>query len=780
MRKTTTLLICSLFWLSATIAFAGENIMKVHDATGLSGENIAIELEILNDDPFVAFEVHFDLPVGFGYVPGSVSLNPGRKADHIVQAAIHGGTGKLVIIAFSLTNAWFIGNSGVIATFSLTTPEIAGTYPLIPENGIIAIPDGTNIFTGYFNGVLTITSGTQTLPGDSNCDGEVNILDVITKANYITGNNPQPFCFENADVNGDGIVDVGDLIGTINIIIDNFVCGISTIADYDGNLYNTVLIGDQCWIKENLKTTKYRNGTPIAYPGTNNFAWQTNYTGAYAWYNNDINWKESYGALYNWHAVTNINGLCPSGWHVPSDTEWTQLVDYVVAQGFPNNEVANGTGNALKSCRQVNSPLSGDCNTSEHPRWGSHSTNYGFDEFGFSVLPGGSRFYLGDFSSIATYGNWWSFTEDSSTNAWHRRMRNSLGNVARIANHKRNGYSVRCLKDASFANIPSVTTSPIIEITSDSAVSGGSVVDDGGADITARGIVWSATENPTFYNNIGLTNEGIGIGVFTSTLSGLNPETEYFVRAYATNYKGTAYGYEFSFITLENLDGQPCPETPTVTDIDGNVYNTVLIGEQCWMKENLKTTKYRNGTPIEYPGDDNTAWETNTTGAYAWYDNDVAWKDIYGGLYNWFAATNAAGLCPTGWRVPTTEEFEQLFTFVGGSHHGQKLKSCRQVNTPMGGECITNEHPRWNYWSINIYGTDETGFSGLPGGLRFSYGESGFLGVHGRWWTSTSHSTQEAINWVMTRSTNFFTFQNTPRQNGQSIRCLRDEVRTED
>jgi uncharacterized protein (TIGR02145 family) len=448
MRKLTTLLLCSLLWLSSAITFAGENIMKVHDATGLPGENITIELEILNDDPFVAFEVHFDLPEGFGYVPGSVSLNPGRKADHLVQAAISGATGKLIVIAFSLTNSYFIGNSGVIASFSLSTPDVAGTYPLIPENGIIANIQGMNILTGYINGTITLTSGIQTLPGDSNCDGEVNVMDVITTINYILGNNPQPFCFIEADVNGDGSVNAIDVIGTINIILSGgFTCGVSTITDVDGNVYNTVLIGNQCWMKENLKTTKYRNGTPIEYPGSNNSAWQNNTTGAYAWYGNDINWKDSYGALYNWHAVNNTNGLCPTGWHVPSDAEWTQLVDYVVAQGFPNSNVINGAGNALKSCRQVNSPLGGDCNTTEHPRWNSHSTHHGFDEFGFSGLPGGIRLSDGSFNLIGYGGYWWSSTEYITFYAWCRLLTYGFGYVYRLDFNKSDGFSVRCLRD---------------------------------------------------------------------------------------------------------------------------------------------------------------------------------------------------------------------------------------------------------------------------------------------------------------------------------------------
>jgi uncharacterized protein (TIGR02145 family) len=335
---------------------------------------------------------------------------------------------------------WYFGENPLPgATGQFLVPETVGWYSFefTDENACKKMSEPY-----YFEFPVAL------VPGDSNCDGIVNVLDVLTTINYILGNNPQPFCFDNADVNADGTLDVIDVIGTVDIVLSgSFICGVSTVTDVDGNVYNTVLIGNQCWMKENLKTTQYRNSTPIEYPGTDDNAWANNTTGAYAWYDNDISWKESYGALYNWHAVNNTNGLCPTGWHVPSDAEWTQLVDYVVAQGFLNSNVTNGAGNALKSCRQVNSPLDGECNTTEHTRWNSHSTHHGFDEFGFSALPGGNRVTYGYFVSIGDHGYWWSSTEYSSTLAWFRNMGLNRGNVSRSNDGKTGGFSVRCLRD---------------------------------------------------------------------------------------------------------------------------------------------------------------------------------------------------------------------------------------------------------------------------------------------------------------------------------------------
>ncbi|RLD51917.1 MAG: hypothetical protein DRJ05_17940, partial [Bacteroidetes bacterium] len=110
-----------------------------------------------------------------------------------------------------------------------------------------------------------------------------------------------------------------------------------------------------------FKNHNLPNGTPIPNATSNNW-WGNTQSGAYVWYDNDIIWKDSYGALYNWFAIDNTNGLCPSGWHVPTDDEWTALTNFIGGASSPH-------GNKLKSCKQVNSPLGGYCNTTEHPRW---------------------------------------------------------------------------------------------------------------------------------------------------------------------------------------------------------------------------------------------------------------------------------------------------------------------------------------------------------------------------------------------------------------------------
>lgn len=515
------------------------------------------------------------------------------------------------------------------------------------------------------------------------------------------------------------------------------------LTDFDGNTYGTVLIGTQEWMAENLKTTHYRNGTAIENP-TGNSDWIANTSGAYAWYDNDISWKDSYGALYNWFAVTNANALCPLGWQVPTGADFTILTNLF-------GGIYNGGGH-LKSTRTDPDP---------HPRW--ESPNVGAtNESNWSGLPGGRRHTDGQFMLIGYYGTGWTSNEHSESTAWTHYLYNS-GNYSVIDYYpKVNGFSVRCIKSETTSSVvPSVTTSPIIEITSNSATSGGNVYNDGGAEVTARGIVWSSTANPTIETNEGITLNESGIGVFMSTLTSLTPETIYYVRAYATNSVGTAYGDELSFTT----DAPPfvCG-TSTITDIDNNIYNTVLIGNQCWMKENLKTTKYRNDNPIEYPGSDNNAWTTNTSGAYTWYDNNIGWKESYGALYNWNAVNNANGLCPSGWHVPTDAEYTAMTDYLGGtSVAGGKMKSTLTAPDP---------HPRWE--SPNTGATNESNWSGLPGGFRYDSGSFIHLGLYGIVWSSTEvHSTGAWLLQLSYQEVSVLGY-GYGKAYGFSVRCLKD------
>jgi uncharacterized protein (TIGR02145 family) len=292
--------------------------------------------------------------------------------------------------------------------------------------------------------------------------------------------------------------------------------------------------------------------------------------------------------------------------------------------------------------------------------------------------------------------------------------------------------------------VPVLTTTSITEIGQVSALSGGNITDDKGSVIIFRGVCWGTENNPTTSNN--KTINGTGVGNFTSKLIGLASNTTYYLRAYATNSAGTGYGNELSF------------KTNIITDIDGNIYNAVTIGSQIWMKENLKTTHYNDGTAIPLVTDNN-AWINVRSPAYCWQSNDSAtYKATYGALYNGYTALTGK-LCPVGWHVPSNDEWIILSDFTGGLSGGGKLK---EAGT--------------SHWvSPNTGATNETGFTALPGGHRDGGdGSYTLVGFHGAWWTTTESGIVSAKMPNLFSGSGDLTLGGGPKPHGASVRCVKD------
>jgi uncharacterized protein (TIGR02145 family) len=246
-------------------------------------------------------------------------------------------------------------------------------------------------------------------------------------------------------------------------------------------------------------------------------------------------------------------------------------------------------------------------------------------------------------------------------------------------------------------------------------------------------------------------------------LRGLTSSTTYYARSYAKNSNGVVvYGNEVSFTTIASLPGVRCPGTPTVTDIDGNIYNTVQIGGQCWTQSNLKTSRYRNGDTIP-TGLTNSAWENTMFGAYAIYNNDPANDVLFGKLYNHYAVTDNRGLCPTGWHVPSDGEWTTLENHLGGpSVAGGAMKSTEMQPTPGG------------WASPNAGATNSSGFTAPPGGLRYWYGNFNAMIHSGFWWSSSvSFGSYGWYRYLYPLYSDFFR-NNNYRSNGLSVRCLKD------
>lgn len=199
---------------------------------------------------------------------------------------------------------------------------------------------------------------------------------------------------------------------------------------------------------------------------------------------------------------------------------------------------------------------------------------------------------------------------------------------------------------------------------------------------------------------------------------------------------------------------KPCPDIPEFTDIDGNTYNTVQIGSQCWMKENLKTTKYKTGEDIPIGIDD---WY-DTTGSMYYYNNDISNAAIYGALYNAFAV-NTNNLCPEGWHVPSSGELTILANALGGENiAGYKMKT---------------DHGWSGYWGIpDGNGSNESGFSALPAGYYGSYDNS--LGNQACFWSTTADTYFYQQGGYLYNSSNSLYIGYFDQRNGLSVRCIKD------
>jgi uncharacterized protein (TIGR02145 family) len=381
----------------------------------------------------------------------------------------------------------------------------------------------------------------------------------------------------------------------------------------------------------------------------------------------------TFGRLYNWYAVNDERGLCPTGWHVPTDGEWTVLQNFL-------------GGSSIAGAKMKSSP-------SDTPAWN------GTNSSGFSALPAGFRlYYNGDFNSLGSHGGWWSSSAYATSNAWGPLLFSDVEIVDRNSSFYRDGWSVRCVRD--------------------------------------EGVICLDPDND------GVCAENEVSGCADSNAMNFNP--------FATEDDGSCV-----------LPGPAqCGGASTIT-FDGYTYNLMGIGSQCWFKENLRSDNYRNGDPIpgnlSYGGY-NSWWSTNQ-GAQCAYDNNDANIDDSGRLYNFFAVVDSRELCPSGFHVPTFNDFSQLVNVWGGANiAGMHLKASPSDITP------------WN-------GTNLSGFTAIPGGGRFdNTGNWDDYGSDGNYWSSTIAPFNEITGgrYLSLKSDAEARDAVYPPRGGFSVRCLKD------
>lgn len=318
--------------------------------------------------------------------------------------------------------------------------------------------------------------------------------------------------------------------------------------------------------------------------------------------------------------------------------------------------------------------------------------------------------------------------------------------------------------------LPTVITDPVSEIGSTWAFVSGAVTDDGGASVFERGFCYGTSPAPTLSDS--LVYVGSGTGSFTDILGGLSAETTYYLRAFATNSIGTAYGNSVSFTTApEFLCG-----IDTITDASSHSYHTVLIGSQCWMKENLRTICYATTESIQYGG--NVSYGTNAP-RYYYPGNNVNNVETYGLLYNWYAVMNVSGwaeptsqqgICPDGWHVPSDLEWQVLEETVGMSPDNLNSTGYRDtiggiLSGDIGWQEDTIPNSPGNYSDPNH---NRSGFSALPAGNT----DSG-VGSGADFWTSSTYTNSEYAydRWIASPRVGRFPCS---KEKWFSVRCIKD------
>lgn len=510
-----------------------------------------------------------------------------------------------------------------------------------------------------------------------------------------------------------------------------------TVTDYDDNIYNTITIGTQVWMAENIRTTHYSDGRAINLVTGN--SWLPSdyyYTKAYCWYNDDsTTYAKTYGALYTWGAAmdgawtsnsipSGVQGVCPLGWHVPSYGEWEIMIDYL--GGW---QVAGGK---LKETGTIHWQLPNEGATNES---------------GFTALPGGIRNYQG-FYEIRQKGYWWSSTHNSECtvpkcvdkDAWSNYVCSDNNKIFSMFYPKTGGFSVRCLKgDKSM---------PIADFTSSSTtIDIGQVIQF--SDISVNNPtkwLWdfgdgdtSSLQNPSHVYTV----DGVyTVKLITSNNFGSDDETkiDYIIVAPKYIEPGIVFNPDLIY--------------DSVKDIEGNIYKTIQIGNQTWMAENLKTIHYANGGYI--------------SGTWS-YNNSDSLNDLYGRLYDQASVSHGAtfndniplqGVCPDGWHIPSIPEWQVMIDYLGGDGiAGGKLKEVG----------ITHwQHP-------NVGATNESGFTALPGGYRdFSNYEFYNIGIIGYWWSYTSEYFNPLASICIYRGNNDFNLLCLHEFMSFSVRCLKD------
>ncbi|MCX6270317.1 MAG: carboxypeptidase regulatory-like domain-containing protein [Bacteroidetes bacterium] len=588
-----------------------------------------------------------------------------------------------------------------------------------------------------------VTGTTATLVGNTPAQGESGKWSIISgdagslddsnnPTSSFTGISGSSYTLQWTISNGCGSSSSDEVIISFQAAVSNPCPGIPSF-DYGGQTYNTVQIGPQCWMKDNLNigtmidgsVSQVNNGIIEKYCLNNDPANCLIYGGYYQW-----------NEMMKYSTAPGLQGICPSGWHLPTDAEWCMLSQYI-------DPLVNCTAwgySGIDAAGKMKEP--------GYTHWLSPNTG-ATNSSGFTILGAGSH-YNGGYNDFKEDAHFWTSTAYTSDSAYQRRFDNTHSSIYRFAYAKTDGFTVRCLKDTCNQSPTTSNAGPDQTITGTSAILAANTPQSGLG-------LWSILSG----EGRSITQSGNPVSVFTG-----NAGTTYFLTwTISTACAGSTdtVSITFNYLPL----GSPCPGNSSFV-YGGQTYHAVQIGPQCWMKENLNI-----GTMIQA----NQNQTDNGTKEKYCYNNNPANCLVYGGLYQWeemmqYSITaGAQGICPVGWHLPTDAEWCTLTTFL------DLTVDCNVWNWSGINAANMLKETGTAHWNSSISATNESGFTALGGGITENGGYFYSIGDYAIFWSSSDYhesSWDYGIYWeVMAYSPNVGRGVNHIMA-GSSVRCIRN------